>query len=549
MSNRILIAGASVALVVFVVLLWQTRQPAVTGPTGPAETTTTAGTDSSPHSSGKTPAAPKPYLSGWADPTAALVFSGEMHGYIEPCGCTSGQLGGLARRGDLLQKLRAKKWNVTAFDVGGLMNSERARRKQSEYKLPSAVDSFKQLGYTAIAIGSEEIQVNTDILVSRADDPFVSANVSLLEADPANVAEVVAMDAGRKSWNQVQVGPIKVAVTGILGTKYQTEILGARHANGKVSAVDPAAALKEVLPLMEAAKPDLMVLLSHATVEESKALAKQFPQFQIVATAGGPEDPGFSSQHVGETLLVMAGGKGKRVAVVGYYPKEKPSLKFELVDLDEGRFDNLPAMDDQMRAYQETLERENIARHEPPRPHPGNSVASGEDLKYVGAAKCGECHTKSYGKWKNTKHAHAFDALINGRKGQKTVISRIHDPECLACHVTGWDPKHMVPYTSGYLFEELLTDRKGKQVKPDLKGQQCENCHGPGSAHVQEEVAYKKSGKTTAETTKWRKFHKLDLKVVETQLCIRCHDGENDPNFGKKPFAEYWDQIKHPGKD
>src|SRR5262245_51192039 len=38
----------------------------------------------------------KPLLEGWPAPAVALLLSGEMHGYIEPCGCSLHQLGGLS---------------------------------------------------------------------------------------------------------------------------------------------------------------------------------------------------------------------------------------------------------------------------------------------------------------------------------------------------------------------------------------------------------------------------------------------------------------------
>src|SRR5688572_28616942 len=53
----------------------------------------------------------KVLFDGWPAPQAALVFTGDQYGYLEPCGCTAGQTGGLARRGDLMRQLREeKKW-------------------------------------------------------------------------------------------------------------------------------------------------------------------------------------------------------------------------------------------------------------------------------------------------------------------------------------------------------------------------------------------------------------------------------------------------------
>ena len=45
------------------------------------------------------PADLPPYLKGWDKPTLAFIFSGEIQGRLEPCGCSLRQLGGFGRRG------------------------------------------------------------------------------------------------------------------------------------------------------------------------------------------------------------------------------------------------------------------------------------------------------------------------------------------------------------------------------------------------------------------------------------------------------------------
>ena len=54
-------------------------------------------------------------------PVAVLVLSGEQDGYPDPCGCTEGQLGGLGRRYDLIQKMEAKGWPLAKLDLGNLI--------------------------------------------------------------------------------------------------------------------------------------------------------------------------------------------------------------------------------------------------------------------------------------------------------------------------------------------------------------------------------------------------------------------------------------------
>ena len=52
---------------------------------------------------------------------------------------------------------------------------------------------------------------------------------------------------------------------------------------------------------------------------------------------------------------------------------------------------------------------------------------------------------------------------------------RHFDPECLSCHVTGWEPQKYFPFVSGY---------SGLKETPDMVGNGCENCHGPAARHV-----------------------------------------------------------------
>ncbi|MFM8218863.1 MAG: hypothetical protein ACKOJF_08060, partial [Planctomycetaceae bacterium] len=61
-------------------------------------------------------------LRGWEGVRAALVFTGEQHGYVEPCGCSLKQLGGLSRRADFFRQMGEREIPVAAFDLGGLVN-------------------------------------------------------------------------------------------------------------------------------------------------------------------------------------------------------------------------------------------------------------------------------------------------------------------------------------------------------------------------------------------------------------------------------------------
>lgn len=472
---------------------------------------------------------PKPLWDGWSKPAAVFVLSGQQHGYIEPCGCSLVQLGGVSRRANLFRQIEDRGWPVVGLDVGGLA-SERSFRKQSQIKFEKTLAALQAMKYAAVALGTEELRIGpADYLlgvgVNLGDMPFLSANVVLLGSPDLGTPIPARI---------VTVGNVKVGVTAIFGQTLKQDVLPPdAPPNGDIAISDPVPALEKMLTQFDKDKPDLRVLLSHAKLDETKKLAEKFPgRFDFILSAGGPEDPDDKPIRVGKTLIFTTGAKGKRVGVVGFFPNDpNQRLRFELVDMDGDRFKETPAMIDIMRQYQDELKLNDLVTREKAIAHPRGST-------FVGAATCGECHTKAYTKWKTTRHARGYDSLIEGHPEHKERwVPRIHDPECLACHVTGWDPKQFQRYESGFVSEKST---------PLLKGNQCENCHGPGSKHVAAEREFKKTKKETDELLALREERHLDLEVAKQRVCYTCHDADNSPGFD---FKKYWPQIAHPGVD
>ncbi|HWL08120.1 MAG TPA: multiheme c-type cytochrome [Planctomicrobium sp.] len=477
------------------------------------------------------PKKPKGLLEDWSTPQAALVFTGDIHGHLEPCGCTAGQSGGFALRGDLLRQLREeKKWPTVALDVGGSLNDARLSYPQTKYKFNAILKGLNTLGYSGIALGKEELLLGAEALfteftnVSAIENfhvPFLGSNTTIFGSK----------DLGTPTSTQfIEAGGMKIGVASIAGnsTRSVLETSGVTRDPSTLQVDDPRTILPGVIEELKKGQPDLLVLLSASSMEESQALAREFPQFHIVVTAESAEDPRVEPVYIGETLLVQVGRKGKNAAVVGVLPDGK--LKSTVVSLSVDQFTDLPAMIDLMRDYQNSLKEAwpELSAQSIPDPQAG---------QFVGAEACKTCHSFAYSVWKESKHAHAYDSLITGRPGtEATWTSRIYDPECLACHVTGWDPQRALRYESGFI---------DKQKTPHLAGQQCENCHGAGSAHVAAENAWKRGTPLTPEVTAGRESIRMTLSRARTDLCVRCHDGDNSPHFD---FDKYWPKVNHSGR-
>jgi hypothetical protein len=467
-----------------------------------------------------------PIFVGWPKPDAALVFSGEQDGYLEPCGCAglTNQKGGLQRRFTLLKELRGKGWPVVAMDSGG---QEKRTGVQAEKKLEFSYRALAMMNYAAVGFGPEDLRLDLFSIVinlNEASEPLVSANVG-----------IGAFDSGfTKRYKIVEAGGLKIGITSVLGAK---DLAGFKN-SPDLELLEPDEALTEVLPELRKARCDHLVLIAHADPAEAKDLARRFPEFDWVVTAHGADEPPKEPAKIEGTdaQLIEVGHKGMYVVVVGLYKNGAPPFRYQRVPLDH-RFTDAPEIHAMHVAYQQQLKElgwDNLGLK--PSPH-----STGR--KFAGSKVCADCHLAATEVYENTPHFHATETLV------KLVDPPRHfDPECVSCHATGWEPQQYFPFESGFL---------GLKETPDLVGNGCENCHGPAGEHVAAEM-----GDWDATDEQIEKLRAaLRLKIVENEgnkpgqvykegsvvdMCMKCHDLDNSPDFD---FQEYWPKVRHEGKD
>lgn len=452
-----------------------------------------------------------PIFVGWPKPKLAVVITGRQDGYLEPCGCAGldRMKGGMSRRYSFFNHLRNERgWAVAAVDVGGLA---KGYGRQAELKFQTTVEGMRKMGYGAITPGKAELRLPTGELLSVdcPESPLVSANVGLFGPPGEYTAQIRIIDAGG----------MKLGVTGILGRQFQQAI----HSD-TIEMTDPEAALAKVLPDLKQ-KADYLILLAHATREESVELARKFPDFDLVVTAGGAAEPPAKPARIKgtEALLIEVGEKGMDAIVLGVFDDPKRPLRYQRVPLDS-RFPASNEMQKLMELYQDQIKElgfEGLGLRAVP--HPQKELGG----SFVGSRKCETCHEESYIVWKKSEHSKAY-ATLSGLDPPRQF-----DPECVSCHVTGWHPTEHYPYETGY---------QSLEKTPHLIDVGCETCHGPGGAHVAAE-----NGSDLALQEKLRK----PLVVTKAEAadprsgkhhCFTCHDLDNSPDFD---LDTYWPSVEH----
>lgn len=462
---------------------------------------------------------------GWATPELALFISGRQHGYIEPCGCAglANQKGGLLRRHTCLEELKAKGWDVVPVDLG---NQVRRFGAQASIKFTRTVEALTgQMNYEAIGLGPDDLKLpSTDLIQAivnsaEEDHVFTSANVELFGDFIPKVQVVEAKGH-------------KLGITSVLGSKASAEV---RNDDAEIQ--EPVPALKNALAEMGEAGCELRVLMAFATLDETKAMIQACPDFDLVITAGGDGEPTLHPEMVEaggrKVPMVQVGVKGMYVGVVGWFPGTPEPLLYQRVPLDD-RFEDSEELKQVFQQYQQQLQTLGLSGLEiSPVAHPSGQT-------YVGSEACGECHTTAYEIWKNGvdgsggPHFGATDSLVN--PGERTWVQRHDDPECLSCHVTGWNPQRYFPYEGGFMALE---------TSANLHGNGCENCHGPGSRHVAAE-----NGDLDVSEDELKSLQKSMQVKLEATQCMECHDLDNSPDFHVDgAFEKYWARIVHEGKD
>ena len=447
-------------------------------------------------------------FANWTKPQLLLVISGEQMGYIEPCGCAGleNQKGGLGRRHTFLKQLDQRGWPRISLDLG---NQVRRFGAQQEIKFHTTIEALRTMRYSAIGFGPDDLRLPVGELLADAagdESAFVSANVSL-----TGFEELIP------KFRIAERGGWKVGITAVLGESHWNKIK-----NADLSFVPAERALAEVVQQVKP-QADFLVLLSYASQAESRALAEKFPQFHIVVTAGGADEPPLQPHTLNNSpaRLVEVGHKGMYLAVAGLFDDAEDPVRFQRVPLDK-RFAASDEMHDLLVAYQGQLrERGFDGLGLQPIAHPSGR-------SFAGSQKCAECHTMANQKWSETPHAHATETLV------KLDPPRQFDPECVSCHAIGWSPQKYFPYKSG--FASLM-------ATPHLQNNGCENCHGPGSAHAAAESGDVQA--TQQQLGKLREQMRLPLANAEA-VCRTCHDADNSPAFD---FEKYWPDVEHRGKD
>jgi Cytochrome c554 and c-prime len=524
----------------------------------------------------------------WPKPLVALVLTGQMHGYNDPCGCSDPQYGGLTRRYNFIQSLKDKKWDVVGIDLGELPQLK-GIHEQNLLKYELSMRALSAMNYRAIGIGRDEIVLPLGDALAKVWDknrPYPRPlNLSLAKTAPKE--DYYELNA--RSYEIIGDTTPKIGVISLMGPDVRHELKTVE----KFLATEKE--LPKALQAFADADVEIGIILHHEypTVDAKKfpegfkrdmeiekvrkELALKCAQYCADARKKNPKIPPIQLMMILTeqseppallmqldklpTQIIEMGHKGRYVGLIGVYRDGKSySIKHQNVSMGpewkkEGT-EKQNAVIALMESYHKELKNRDMLAKFSRSMHFNQIPAAnlvGLKSTYVGSDRCSDCHDHAFKVWEKTPHHKATATL------EKLTFpsGRQYDPECMMCHTTGF--KHPGGYND--LVTKLAdwpdtpksapSPKRIKDHNDNLRGVSCESCHGPCSEHVKDKnnVEIHKLINPYRPSKEERKLEELKTRNAEQQKqlkvlsearlgrlsrsCMLCHDELNDVNWNK----------------
>ncbi len=383
--------------------------------------------------------APKPdkgptkLFADWSPaPAGVLIVSGEGNGYLQPCGCADGQLGGFERRYDLFEKLHAQKWPTAAIDSGNLVHhpsSSRGGIEQEKIKFGIALKGLTAMKYDAVALGPEDLKLGVDevmaqLLNLKEPPRFLSANLI-----PASGME----EAVRKS-TIAKAGEVAIGVTAVMTSEpYNKLVDPAKEA--LLTYKSPEEVLPAVLADLEKSS-QVQVLMVQGPRDEGIKLAKQFPGFDVVVTTAKLPEPADKPEYANDRQDARDRRRpeGQVCRRAGHLPWEpgpgQISAAGAELPIHQGGVDAGPDRRGISEYPQVGRPGDELQPQGERRGRAGGDLRSGRTT-----ARCATPTRSRSGRTPSTPHA--YEGLTNDPKR-----NREYDAECISCHTTGFGLQH-----------------------------------------------------------------------------------------------------------
>lgn len=363
-----------------------------------------------------------------------IVYSGNLNGELEPCGCSeTGDLGGLKRRATVIAELRKQNPELLLLSSGGILGGFPA---DNIIKQTFILKGFQKLSYDAIGLQWNDLNYG-ETFIQKNQLPWIASNYLLTPQNthlkltkndiPLNIYALLDP-------NTAPSKALKNETAHNLNIKQLTLKVKKQRLKNNVNILltdSSLATLAENLPL-DQFKFNIIIVKSNF----EKYIAPKLINNTLIL------QPGSRGMYLGQLKLVL----DQQNNILTFNHKVIPM---------PNTLDDHSSMNEWYKQYTQAIKNNYLADSE------NRHKLESRIKSYATHNACLSCHSKSHSIWLKSSHANAFQSLVN--------VNKTFDPECLSCHTLGMQT------TGGFI---------SNSITPELANVQCESCHGKALHHV-----------------------------------------------------------------
>lgn len=438
--------------------------------------------------------------------TVEILYSNDVQGEIEPCGCRKNPAGGFARKETWIKTLG--KHSRIQTDSGDLFFSSQVipelLHDQAKLQAMAVVESMNVLGHDLFTPGEKDFTLGLDFfqtLRSLAKFKFISAN--LVKNDGTLLLEPNTI-----------IG--KVGFFGITGSDLKLP--------SGLQVKSPLDSAREQVGLLKAKGVEWIVALTHQGLESDQVLAKSIQEIDIIL---GAHTQSFLQNPLseGKTQIFQSSYRNQHIGRITLKDHaQNKEISHELVLLDDRYEPKKSPVKQISKNLNKAIAKLNSKAAT-------DSQPVNHSQRFQTFVACLDCHSTQVDFWKKTGHARALHPI--------TVVSEARNKECLGCHSVGLglpggfespmnvaklrtnpnqsiSPEELNPVLNEFVgfkpaSQPKVVRRKITEFSHSYAPVQCENCHGPSNQHPFE-PGFKKSPITYA-------------------TCLNCHVPSRSPGW------------------
>ncbi len=332
----------------------------------------------------------------------SIVWNFDTSGYLETCGCSTHQLGGLARRATKICQLRE---NQPLIAIEGAHFVQDAGEFQL-FKGEIIVKALNAMDYSALQLGVREAQHGAkglEILTNLANFPCFSANLE------------TPVGSWKQPFAKVCISGVNVGITGVS----QPELINFELPDG-LSFSDPVLALEKAIRSV-ARDVDIVVVCLEGNDLWITEMQQRFAGKADLFLAGDRKETTAHINYASNPPSLNNWNMGKYLGLVIVDPiQDGFNFAGLTVKLDDNIVDDEQILEILDNDFRGQLKDRFFSKMK-------------VDLEqlYLPPDSCEPCHAEAYETFTKSGHFHAMETLEDK--------NQMYNPDCMTCHLV-YDP-------------------------------------------------------------------------------------------------------------